>query len=659
MKKLLYFIICAALLVMNISFTRAQNTEGTEFWLTFGQLANLPQPYFNTNIEIRIVGSDQPTSGRIYFTNLGTFENFSINANEVFTHSLDLAQKNAVYNSTVGVSNRSVYIISYNAPVTVYAFIQHPYVVDEATYVLPVTALGAEYYHISNYTLQKNYKDAYAIVATQNNTHLYHNEEYIATLNAGQVYYNTSSTDMTGAQITSTNPVAYFTVHQLSPVPYSGFSHGCILVEQMAPVNTWGKRFFVPVTLFEKDIVRIVVSQNNTNIEIEGGTLRNDVHGAQTTLNNLKQGDFVELDFTNDYNGCYIQANNPVGVCVYIANTQYTGLHSLPAMSWVPGIEQSIRKALIAPFIPGTYTFLTHHYALVTTPTATRDKTMVSIGGALPVSLNGETWKEHSASGMSFCSVQLTQVNASYVFTNPSGVIIMGYGTGPNNNQVASYFYLAGSAMRDLDAAFYANDIHFQDLKDNPICESLVTFRAEIDGDLHPNPGRIKWYVNEVEDISARDQILWSRNFTTGEYPIRMEVTFANNEVMSKAGALKIVSCNSEAAFYANNIHYQTLNGHTICDVNIFNFRAEVEGLHSAAGSLKWFINGAEEPATQDQLTWNKTFANGNYTVEMWVRYANDTTETLTSAFTVYVGGFIKIKNIRREYAARLMVNMN
>jgi hypothetical protein len=38
--------------------------------------------------------------------------------------------------------------------------------------------------------------------------------------------------------------------------------------------------------------------------------------------------------------------------------------------------------------------------------------------------------------------------------------------------------------MRDLDAAFYANDIHFQDLKDNYFCDSLVNFRAEIEG-LH------------------------------------------------------------------------------------------------------------------------------------------------------------------------------
>jgi len=359
MKKIFSTIITSILFLFSV---QSQNTEGKEFWVTFGQIVEMLQLFSNSNVEIRIVGSEQPTTGRIYFTNLGTFENFSIKANEVFTYSLDLAQKNAVYNSTVGVSNRSIYIISYDAPVTVYAFIQHPHIIDEATYVLPVTALGTEYYHISNYTLPTiTTKDACAIVATQNNTHLYYNKNYIATLNAGQVYYYTSSTDMTGTQITSTHPIAYFTVHQASRVPYFVYSYANILVEQMSPVNTWGKSFFVPVTIFEKDIVRVVVSQNNTNIEVEGGTLRNDVPGAQTTLNNLQAGDFVELEFTTDYNGCYIQANNPVGVCAYMANLQYTGLHSTPAMSWVPGIEQSIHKALIAPFIPGTYTYLALH----------------------------------------------------------------------------------------------------------------------------------------------------------------------------------------------------------------------------------------------------------------------------------------------------------
>ncbi|MCL2290969.1 MAG: IgGFc-binding protein [Bacteroidetes bacterium] len=642
MKTIKYFLLTATLFVLSIFSLQAQSTEGKEFWLTFGQFFTQIQPASNTNIEIRIVGSDQPTSGRIYFTNLGTFENFSINANEVFTHSLDLAQKIAVYNSTVGVSNRSVYIISYNAPVTVYAFIQHPNVVDEVTYVLPVTALGAEYYHISNYTLPTNYKDAYAIVATQNNTHLYHNKEYIATLNAGQVYYNTSSTDMTGAQITSTNPVAYFTVHQYSPVPYFGFSHGCILVEQMAPVNTWGKRFFVPVTLFEKDIVRIVVSQNNTNIEIEGGTLRNDVPGAQTTLNNLKPGDFVELDFTNDYNGCYIQANNPVGVCVYIANTQYTGLHSLPAMSWVPGIEQSISKALIAPFIPGTYTYLTHHYALVTTPTATRDKTMVSIGGALPVSLNGETWKEHSASGMSFCSVQLTQGNASYVFTNPSGVIIMGYGTGPNNYQLASYFYLAYSAMRDLDVAFYGNEIHFQDFKENPFCESLVEFRAEIDG-KGIETDTIKWFINETEEVAERNKLEWEKTFSLGEYEIKMWVHFENGDTLAKTGTLAIINCNQESAFYANNVHHEALKDTTFCNKNV-NFLAEIEGLHPTDPEpIKWYIDDVFETS---QATWNKPFENGTYEIKLVVHYDNDTYATLIGTLKVQAL-WIKIRNVR------------
>ena len=649
MKTIQYFLAAAALLVLSIFPLQAQSTAGKEFWLTFGQFLNHPQLYNNSNVEVRIVGSEQPTTGRIYFTNLGTFENFSIKANEVFTYSLDLAQKNAVYNSTVGVSNRSIYIISYDAPVTVYAFIQHPHIIDEATYVLPVTALGTEYYHISNYTLPSNYKDACAIVATQNNTHLYYNKNYITTLNAWQVYYHTSSTDMTGTKIISTHPVAYFTVHQASPVPYFVFSHACILVEQMSPVNTWGKSFFVPVTIFEKDIVRVVVSQNNTNIEVEGGTLRNDVPGAQTTLNNLQAGDFVELEFTTDYNGCYIQANNPVGVCAYMANTQYTGLHSSPAMSWVPGVEQSIPKALIAPFIPGTYTYLALHYALVITPTATRDNTVVSIGGASPVGLGGETWKEHTGSGMSFCSVQLTQNDKSYIFTNSNGVIIMGYGTGPGSiGQLATYYYLAYSGMRDLDAVFYGNDIHFQDFKENPFCESLINFRADIDG-KGIEMDTVKWFINGVEEVAERNKLEWNKTFSIGEYEIKMWVHFENGDTLSKTGTLVRINCNQESAFYANNVHHAALKDTTFCNKTV-NFHAEIDGFISGKDHIKWYIDDGtgyeEETDAQDQLIWNKQFPTGNYEIKMEVLYEDGKTETLTGTLKMNVL-WIKIKNVR------------
>jgi len=75
------------------------------------------------------------------------------------------------------------------------------------------------------------------------------------------------------------------------------------------------------------------------------------------------------------------------------------------------------------------------------------------------------------------------------------------------------------------------------------------------------------------------------------------------------------------------------------------DFRAEIEGLNSEKGSLKWFIDGAEETAAQDMLEWSKEFATGNYEIKMEVVYANNTTETIISTLKVEVF-WIKIKNV-------------
>ena len=143
----------------------------------------------------------------------------------------------------MGVWDKSVHIASDHA-VTVYALHQR-YQSTDATNILPITALGVEYYQIS-YTAYPAFSliDAYAVVATESNTQIKHDGIPITpTLNAGQVYYCTSSDDMTGAHITSDKPIAFFAVNQgtLIPEGYSSIDH---LFQQLTPVHTWGYNFF-------------------------------------------------------------------------------------------------------------------------------------------------------------------------------------------------------------------------------------------------------------------------------------------------------------------------------------------------------------------------------------------------------------------------------
>jgi len=646
MRIVKFILTVITLLLSSIFLLQAQNSEGREFWVTYGYsepLTALP----TTSFQIRIVnGNNQPTSGYIYFTPLGTYEHFTVNPFEVYDYNLTDPQKEAVYNTIMGTSNKSIYIFSAR-PISVYTGVLRISTGD-VTNVLPVTALNTEYYHISYETMINNnvFFDAYAVVATQNNTQVFHNNLLAATLQKGEVYYRTFYPDMTGAHITSNNPVAFFAVNQMASIP-PGSTLNTLgrLFQQLAPVNTWGKTFFVPVTSHQYNFVRIVASRNGTDITQIGGTIRT-VPGGQSSLTNLQAGQFVELNINLADSGCFITTNYPVAICSYLPRGLTNYPIATPAQSWIPGKEQTVFRAMIAPFQMSTVTgapcYASH--ALIVASTPTRDSTKVSIDGAPPVNLTGITWRANAASGMSFCHFPLTNDNSTYTFINPEGLFIMGFGTPTSpSSTIVSYYYLAYSAMRDLDAAFYANDIHFQDLKYNPTCDGLVEFRAEIEGLHQTHEERIRWFVNGTEEPGTLNQETWQKNFTAGNYDIRMWVRYENDDTISKTGTLIIKSCNQSAAFFANNVLHSELKDTTFCNKNV-NFRAEIEGLHpTASDSIMWYINDVFETS---QATWNKTFENGTYEIKLVVHYDNDTYATLTGTLKIQAL-WIKIRNVR------------
>ena len=614
-------------LLFSITFSLYAQKKETEFWLTFGQ--NFIASYTSVDLQIRIVSGEHSTTGCIYFTNLGTSDSvtFSIGAYEVFTHPLTNTQKQAVYNTTMGKSNKSIYIKS-SDPIKVHVLNQRP-VSTDATSILPIEILNNNYYQISYTVSINNYPDAYAVVAIENNTELFHNGISIDTLNIGEVYYKTSATDMTGAHITATHPIAFFALHNSTTIPtiYGSQAH---LMQQLASVNTWGKNFFVPVSHLTKDRVRIVASQNSTTIQTDGIFIYSSSGNYV-----IDAGEYIELEVHLMDSGCYIQTDKPVGVCTYLTGATYNGLQtSAPAKAWLPPVEQFVYEALIAPFIPTGDTRLNDHRALVVTPTALKDSTKVSIGGGAPTALSG-TWYNNETEGMSFYNMPLTNPNASYYFTNPKGLIVMGYGTG----LAESYYYLAGSAMRELDAAFYANDIHFQELEENPFCEKEITFRAELDN-MGIDVDSIKWYINNEEYVPAQNSLEWSKTFEEyGVYKITMWVRFENDSIISKTGTLKIKNCNFSAVFYVNNVHH--LYDTTFCEKNV-DFRAEIEGEYE---ELKWFING-DEHVPANPLQWSRDFVTGTYNIDMRVCLANGEEETIAGILKMEVL-WIKIKNVR------------
>ena len=643
MKTKQRVIIAVALVFTSFLSLKAQTTEGEEFWLTFGKAQNLiiPPAIASLDMQIRMVAGNQPATATIYFTNINESVEITINAYEVYTYYLNTSQKFAVYNIATGITDYSIHISS-SKPISVYALIGAGGQFD-ATNVLPVTAIETDYYHIS-YTAS-TFSDAYAVVATQNNTFLYHNGELVTPvpLSAGQVYYRTF-TDMTGSLITASNPVAFFALHQGAIIDDDGYAYSQ-LMQQLAPIKTWDRTFFVPVTVMESEIVRIVASQNNTNIiQLTGGTIRTGIPGAQTTLTKLQAGDFIELDITS--NGCFIEASNPVGVCSYMKSFNLSNtFYSLPAQVWIPGIKQTIFYTPMSFF---RVSFSVSHYALITTSTAKRDQTKVSIGGMPSTDLSGGSWIENTTAEMSFYSMPLSNETTSYIFSNPEGFIVFGYGVGSSNGY-RSYYYLAGSAMRELDASFYANDIHFQNLKDTVFCANeIVNFRAELDN-MGIEMDSIKWYVNGVKENLPYNQLEWTKTFLPGNYEIKMWVRFENDSIISKADTLKIKNCEVNAAFYKNNVHY--LTDTTFCSKDV-DFRTDIEGLNTKQDSIKWYIdlvNGTgfiEYVPVRNQKQWSNAFPTGTYLVKMWARLKNDEEIEITGTLQMEIL-WIKIRNVR------------
>jgi hypothetical protein len=632
MKKNHCFLIAILLFIQSIFSLQAQNTtEGKDFWLTYGQNENFLPSFPILSLQIRIVTGNTATTGTIYFTNLGTSEPFSVGANETYTYSLDALQREAVYNTTTGITNRSVHITSIE-PIAVYTLNIAGHGVGDATNILPATTLDKEYYQISYSAPIMPGFQGYAVVATRNNTNLFYNGVLEVPLNEGQVYYKTNVGDMTGAHITANHPVAFFSSHRSTSIPV-GATIGSSLQQQLAPVNTWGKNFFVPVSPTTRDIVRIVVSQNNTDIIQTGGTLRTDDPAAQTSLSNLQSGQFVDLEASN--NGCQVKATKPVGVCSFLAT--YTSINSAPSQCWIPALEQTISNTIIAPFIPNGTTNFNQHSALVVTPTLTKNNTQVSIGGAPPAGLTGGSWIDNVSSEMSFYTMPLTHNTASYNFTNQAGLIVLCYGSGP----AVSYYYSAGFAMRNLSAAFTANNIPNGEMFDHLFCEHDITFVANVEG-INPNPGSLNWYINNVHQPALTDQLTWNQYFATGNYAIKMTVLFVDDSMETYEDTLKI-GC--EAEFYANNVQAQNLKDTTFCAKDVY-FRAEIEGIHEDQGSLKWYIDGIEYETAQDQLQWSKPFETGVYAIEMWVRFANGETATIPGTLKMDVF-WVKIRNVR------------
>ncbi len=319
----------------------------------------------------------------------------------------------------------------------------------------PVSKLGNNYIVMSRNAENIGYSE-FSVVATRDGTlvnilpsiDVYHagqiqsaGSAFTVTLNKGQTYqlkalaslFNnatgiTSNGDLTGTSVTSNYPIAVFSGDDLVDVPDRNTHYANMLVEQLFPVEQWGRQ--VVGTAFADRrygaVYRILASADMTVVK---------VNGAYVTT--LAKGGFYEslIDGPVQFEG-----SNPILVAEFATGETYDG--------------KSIGDPTMI-LLPPTGKYLSRY--VVSTPVGTNFQVnyanLIALTGSLGgLTLDGSTINTSSflpiaGSGYSAGSVALTLGSHTIQGSSPVGVFMYGYAFHD------SYGYCGGVSFSPLVAA--------------------------------------------------------------------------------------------------------------------------------------------------------------------------------------------------------------
>ncbi len=257
--------------------TDVPTNGGTDFWISF------PANYLDLQNRLALlVTSTSDTNGTIYSAGCGINKTFQVTANTVTRVELD---KNCQSSTSDQIQNFGIRVTS-QEPIILYGLNERSFTTD-AFLALPVNTLGKEYIVLA-YANTNGFSPAsqFSIVAAEDNTSVEITPvettgtrqagiPYQITLNQGQSYLLKNTIigkDITGSSVTADKPIAVFGSHASATVDESIVCCSDHLVEQLPPVNTWGRRFVIASSLSRTkgDFFRFVAAYDNTAVYLNG-----------------------------------------------------------------------------------------------------------------------------------------------------------------------------------------------------------------------------------------------------------------------------------------------------------------------------------------------------------------------------------------------------
>ena len=144
--------------------------------------------------------------------------------------------------------------------------------------------------------------------------------------------------DLTGTRVISDKPISFITGHQCTNVPpdISACDH---LVEQIPPVQNWGKRFAtVPLkTRRAYDRLKVVAGEDFTTIQIE--CTQSDGQSGNSASFILQEGGYKDIDIpSTDY--CWIEGDKRIILLQFSVGQEVDNVLSDPLMAMIPPVDQ-------------------------------------------------------------------------------------------------------------------------------------------------------------------------------------------------------------------------------------------------------------------------------------------------------------------------------
>lgn len=404
----------------------AQSSRGTEFWVGF------PGNINNQGLRQLYITAEADAEVNINIVNPAFSTTVTVASGSLTTVNLP----NTVDIQTSGVvENKGIHINS-DVPVTVYVMNQQQATTD-AYLALPLDAIGTEYY-VMSYTRDVSFttlNSQLTIVATEDNTSVTITPTVTSSgftagvpgnvvLNAGQTFQlrsNATNADYTGSYVVADKPISVFGGNDCTNI--SGNLRACDhLVQQMVPIAAWGRSFVTAplATRLAGDVFRVLASENNTEVNING-----------VVVANLNAGQFYETILgSNTYSR--ITSNNPILLGQYSRSSEADGVTSDPFFSLVPPDEQFLSSYVVSAGTPN----IPINFLNITSPTSNTDNVLVN-----GLSVDASAWTV--IPGTTFSGARISIPNGIHTVSSiqPIGLLVYGFGS------FDSYGYLGGQAF--------------------------------------------------------------------------------------------------------------------------------------------------------------------------------------------------------------------